>query len=46
MTLVTWLGVWFVLQVIAILWLVSTARALNSKRSSEAKTTHQHNFAS
>src|SRR4051812_3216510 len=46
MTLMTFLGVWFVLQVIVVWWLGSTARALHNKPRAEPQTAPQHNFAS
>jgi len=46
MTLLIGLGVWFALQVIAVVWLRSTARALGGTRRSESKTAPQQNFAS
>jgi hypothetical protein len=42
MTLLTGLGVWVALQVIAAFWLGSTARAIKRTRQSERNTAPQH----
>ncbi len=46
MALLIGLGIWFALQVIVVLWMGSTARAIKGKHSGEPKPAPQHKFAS